>query len=86
MVASAVRINYSEVTEVIWYKKRLALWGTLVLKGKSSNIRVDQDSINMTVILPDLCVCSKAKVYKILKAKTSAEFKRKVKSFALNDD
>lgn len=86
MVASAVHINYSEVTDVIWYKKRLALWGTLVLKGKSSNIRVEQDNINVTIILPDLCVCSKAKVYKMLKAKTLAKFKREVKSFALNDD
>ena len=85
MVVS-VHINYSEVTDVIWYKKRLALWGTLVLKGESSSIRVGQDSIGLTIILPDLCVRSKAIIYEILKAKTSAEFKREVKSFSLNDD
>lgn len=86
LMVVSVHINYSEVTDVIWYKKRLALWGTLVLKGESSSIRVGQDSIGLTIILPDLCVRSKAIIYEILKAKTSAEFKREVKSFSLNDD
>lgn len=75
-------LNYSEITNVIWYKKSFSLFGTLVINGIALNIRKDQISSDVLMIVPELFVwkykwiCFKGKLYRILKKQTSAEFKR----------
>ncbi len=47
-------LHYSEISDVVWYKKPLAFFGTVKLRGRTQNIRLDQSDEGVTMIVPKL--------------------------------
>lgn len=47
-------LKHSQLDQVTYYKKWFALFGTVVIDGETTNIRQDQDSTAVEMLLPDL--------------------------------
>ena len=80
---------YSDFSHVTWYKTPFSLRGTLVLAGIPSNIRKDQISRSVSMVIPDLCAFKykwfifNGGLRRILKKKTTAEFMRERKAYKI---
>jgi hypothetical protein len=79
-----------EIKEVIWHKSIFNLWGTIEIKGSSKNIREDQNSEQITILIPNLLMFSykyflffSGSLRDFLK-KSSANFNRKYSKYQIN--
>lgn len=52
MNARVVNVAYSELSEVSWYKPFFSWYGTLVIHGQVNNIRQDQVSKSIYILMP----------------------------------
>ena len=83
------KLSYDEISSVVWYKKTLALFGTVSIMGVAGNIRKDQDHTLVSMVIPSLFAFKfkwaffGGKLRSILQSKTSAKIERVRENYEL---